>query len=164
VYVYEWVHVFECLLRAGQLAAVDIKSVVFRPPHSSEHRWSDLARRRMRADYLRVTGDRSVDLGSEYQQLLEAYDRGGLPYERALTRLSYVAWLSDQGRGDEAASVQQLTVQLARQYRMPVIEADAWHLGIGPGRRKGKPAQIHLAEREVARLQAALSFQLAPRP
>jgi hypothetical protein len=162
--VYEWVHVFECLLRTGQLAAVDIKSVVFRPPHSNEHRWPDLARRRMRADYLRVTGERSAVLGSEYQQLLEAYDRGGLPYERSLTRLSYVAWLSDQGRGDEAASVQQLTVQLARQYRMRIVEADAWQLAIGLGRRKGEPAQIHLAEREVARLQAALSFQLAPRP
>jgi hypothetical protein len=162
--VYEWVHVFECLLRTGQLGAVDIKSVVFRPPHGSEHRWSDLARRRMRADYLRVSGERSDDLGSEYQQLLEAYDRGGLPYERALARLSYVAWLSDQGRTDEAASVQQLTVQLARQYHMPIVEADAWHLAIGLARCNDETAQIHFAQTEVARLQAGLSFQPPPRP
>ena len=49
--VYEWVHVFECLLRAGRLSAIDIKSVLFRPPHAAEHRWAELARRRMRADY-----------------------------------------------------------------------------------------------------------------
>ena len=32
--VYEWVHVFECLLRAGKLSVLDIKSVLFRPPHT----------------------------------------------------------------------------------------------------------------------------------
>src|SRR5262249_47844348 len=96
--VYEWVHVFECLLRAGQLAAMDIKSVLFRPPHAAEHRWADLARRRMRADYMRLASADTDDLGNEYQELLEAYDRGGLPYERALTRLSYASWLSAHNR------------------------------------------------------------------
>jgi hypothetical protein len=50
--VYEWVHVFECLLRLGRLDAVDLRSVLYRPPRSEEHRWSVLARQRMRADYL----------------------------------------------------------------------------------------------------------------
>src|SRR5262249_35629451 len=83
--VYEWVHVFECLLRAGALDAVDLRSVLYRPPLTVEHRWSTLARQRMQTDFLRVTqsGD---DLGPRYVELLEAYDRGGLPYERALTR------------------------------------------------------------------------------
>ena len=45
--VYEWLHVFECLLRAGQLTALDIKSVLYRPAHTAEHRWADLARRRI---------------------------------------------------------------------------------------------------------------------
>ena len=29
-----------------------------------------------------------ADLGSEYRELVEAYDRGGLPFERGLARLS----------------------------------------------------------------------------
>src|SRR5262249_53725639 len=52
--VYEWVHVFECLLRAGKLELIDLKSVLFRPPHVAEHRFAGLARRRMRADFLRL--------------------------------------------------------------------------------------------------------------
>ena len=86
--VYEWVHVFECLLRAGRLSALDIKSVLFRPPYAAEHRWAELARRRMRADYRRVTAGPTPELETEYRELLEAYDRAGLPFERCLTRLS----------------------------------------------------------------------------
>jgi hypothetical protein len=54
--IYEWVHVFECLLRAGQLEALDLRSILFRPPHGNEHRWTDLTRRRLRADYVRILG------------------------------------------------------------------------------------------------------------
>jgi hypothetical protein len=124
--VYEWVHVFECLLRAGQLTALDVRSILFRPPHSGEHRWADLARRRMRADYLRVRGNADgVDLGVEYRELLEAYDRGGLPFERALTRLGYAAWLLDQGQADQAKKVNGVALDLARQYAMRILEDDA---------------------------------------
>src|SRR5262249_36548552 len=78
--VYEWVHVFECLLRLGRLQAVDLRSVLYRPPHAAEHRWSALARQRMRADYLRAAGaPETADVGPEYRELIEAYDRGGLP-------------------------------------------------------------------------------------
>ena len=49
--VYEWVHVFECLLRAGRLDVFDIKSVLFRPPHAAETRWAGGATA-MQADYL----------------------------------------------------------------------------------------------------------------
>jgi hypothetical protein len=81
--VYEWVHVFECLLRADALSAVDLKSVLFRP--AGEHRWAELARRRMRADYLRRTG-KPEGLEPEYRALVETCDRAGLPYERVLAR------------------------------------------------------------------------------
>jgi hypothetical protein len=124
--VYEWVHVFECLLRAGQLTALDVRSILFRPPHSGKHRWADLARRRMRADYLRVLGNADgIDLESEYRELLEAYDRGGLPFERTLTRLSYAAWLLAQDQADQAEKVNRVALDLARQYAMRILEGDA---------------------------------------
>src|SRR5262249_4422928 len=34
--VYEWLHVFEALLRAGELAALDMHSFLYRPPTASE--------------------------------------------------------------------------------------------------------------------------------
>jgi tetratricopeptide (TPR) repeat protein len=124
--VYEWVHVFECLLRAGQLKALDVRSILFRPGHTGEHRWADLARRRMRADYLRVVGGaESIDLGKEYRELLDAYDRGGLPFERALTRLRYAAWLRAQGKTEEAQKTARLALELARQYGMRILEAES---------------------------------------
>ncbi|HEY7326174.1 MAG TPA: hypothetical protein VH592_00935 [Gemmataceae bacterium] len=124
--IYEWVHVFECLLRAGQLSALDVRSILFRPQHSSEHRWADLARRRMRADYLRVVGgEESIDLGTEYRDLLEAYDRGGLPFERALTRLRYAAWLRAHEEAEQARKAASLALDLARQFRMRILEAES---------------------------------------
>jgi tetratricopeptide (TPR) repeat protein len=124
--VYEWVHVFECLLRAGQLTALDVRSILFRPPHSGEHRWADLARRRMRADYLRlVGGDGEIDLGAEYRELLDAYDRGGLPFERALTRLRYAAWLRAQDETEPAKRTASMALDLARQFGMRILEADS---------------------------------------
>ena len=122
--VYEWVHVFECLLRARALDALDLRSMLYRPPFDVEHHWSILARRRMRADYLRVTQPQAADdLGREYQELIEAYDRAGMPYERALTRLGYARWLSARTRV-EADSVYQMTLQLAERYGMRLIARD----------------------------------------
>ena len=103
--VYEWVHVFECLLRAGKLSALDMKSVLFRPPHTAEHRWAELARRRMKADYLSVTSPESPGLRAEYEELLEAYDRAGLPWERTLTRVRYARWLLSQGKAELARHI-----------------------------------------------------------
>jgi len=133
--VYEWVHVFECLLRAGQLTALDVRSILFRPPHSGEHRWADLARRRMRADYLRVVGgDDGIDLGTEYRELLDAYDRGGLPYERTLTRLRYAAWLRDHHETEQAKKTASTALDLARQFGMQILEADSLNfLAYKPG-------------------------------
>ena len=122
--VYEWVHVFECLLRIGRLDAIDLGSMLYRPPFSHEHRWSALARRRMRADHRRLTGA-GGELGDEYRGILEEYERGGMPFERALTRLSYGRWLDANGRGEEARSLTAGTIDLCRRYGMKLLEADA---------------------------------------
>ena len=78
------------------------------------------------ADYLRIVGgEETVDLDGEYRDLLEAYDRGGLPFERALTRLSYAAWLRKNDILDQAERVANSALALARQYAMPIVEMDA---------------------------------------
>jgi hypothetical protein len=123
--VYEWTHVFECLLRAGRLEAVDMHSFLYRPPNAAGHRWADLARRRMRLDYLRVTGPHDAELNTGYPEVIEAYDRGGLPYERSLTRLGQARWLLS--RDDPAGAEQAVTTvqAIARRHGMRVVEADA---------------------------------------
>jgi hypothetical protein len=133
--VYEWLHVFECLLRAGRLDAIDANSFLTRPP-GGEHRWAELARRRMRADWLRVRQP-DADLGEEYAELCEAYDRSGLPWERALTRLGYAEWLL--ARGDTAAAEETARVvrDLARSHEMSIAEADAWRLLARCAERRG---------------------------
>ncbi len=126
--VYEWAHVFECLLRAGRLGDVDMHSFLYRPSHAGGHRWADLARERMRADYLRATGRGGADVGDVYARLIEEYDRGGLPYERALTRLGYCRWLLSAGRAGEVGEVNAVTRELARRHGMKVVAADAAEL------------------------------------
>jgi hypothetical protein len=136
--VYEWIHVFECLLRLGQLSAIDLRSVLFQPAGAGGHRWADLARRRMRADYLRQTSeDGGAHLGPEYEELLAEYDRAGLPLERALTRASYSAWLLAHGRAEDAGAVNEITLALARQCSLRVLEAGAWSVASEVARRRG---------------------------
>jgi hypothetical protein len=163
--IYEWVHVFEGLLRAGQLAALDLKSVLFRPPHAAEQRWADLARRRMRADYLRVSKAPGwQSLGLEYQELLEAYDRGGLPYERCLTRLSYSNLLLEQGAAEQAESVNQVTLRVAQLHGMHIMEADSWLLSGEINGRLGDQAQVKAAQREAAKVSQELGCPIFRRP
>jgi hypothetical protein len=132
--VYEWTHVFECLLRAGRLDAVDMHSFLYRPAHAGGHRWADLARQRMRADYLRLSGNPPADLGDTYRALTEDYDRGGLPWERALVRLSHARWLQSRGTAQAPSAEAR---ELARRYDMRVIEADALALlGDSPAERR----------------------------
>jgi hypothetical protein len=126
--VYEWVHVFECLLHVGHLEQVDLQSMLYRPPLAAESRWSILARERMQADYLRLTATSPPDLGSRYVALLEAYDRAGLPYERALTRLSYARWLLRTGRAEEARRINTTTSELAARFGMRIVEAETWEI------------------------------------
>jgi hypothetical protein len=122
--VYEWVHVFECLLRAGRLDVIDPRS--FLAWAGGEHRWADLARRRMRADHARVTVGPSDDLAEEYPALIDEYDRAGLPVERALTRLSFVALLLARGEAARAAECHAVTLALVKQASLGGLEGDGW--------------------------------------
>jgi tetratricopeptide (TPR) repeat protein len=163
--VYEWVHVFECLLRLGRLEALDLRSVLYRPPHAAEHTWSALARQRMRADYLRATGSpEAADLGREYEALLEAYDRGGLPYERALVRLSYARWRLARGQGAEAQGLATAALDLAARHRMRIVEADAWDIGAAVALRFGDPAQADAAKSRAQRVREGVGYRGPGRP
>jgi hypothetical protein len=160
--VYEWLHVFECLLRTRQLAALDVRSFLYRPPHAAEQRWSDLARQRMQADYCRVTADRPPDdLGAVYEALLEAYDRGGLPYERGLTRLGYGRWLLSHKRVDDARAVNAVTLDVARRHGMRVMEADAWSLEADLA---SDPGRARTAAAEAERLRGEAGYRGPERP
>jgi hypothetical protein len=163
--VYEWAHVFECLLRAGELRALDLRSVLYRPPQASEHRWSALARQRMRVDYLRVTSTSPpAALGEEYAVLLDAYDRGGLPYERALVRLGYARWLLNLGRHPQGQAVAAAAAELARRYRMPILAADAWESTAQVAKAMNDPARAEEAAGQAARLRAAVGYRGPGRP
>jgi hypothetical protein len=139
--VYEWVHVFECLLRLGRLDAIDLRSVLYRPPLSHEHRWSALARRRMRADHRRII-EAASDLGSEYHEILEAYERGGMPFERVLTRLSYGRWLQAVGRLAEARAIAAVARELCGRHKMALLEVDVRALQADVGGDDGASAAL----------------------
>jgi hypothetical protein len=124
--VYEWVHVFECLLRLRRLDALDLGSMLYRPPFADEHRWSQLTRERMRLDYLRIQGD--TTLGGAYRQVIDAYDRGGLPYERVLARLGYTRLLFSQDEREQARAVNAASLELTRRFAMKPLEFDALEL------------------------------------
>ncbi|MBV9124372.1 MAG: ATP-binding protein, partial [Planctomycetes bacterium] len=163
--VYEWTHVFECLLRTGQLAVLDMHSFLYRPPHTTEPRWQDLARQRMRADYLRATTTPvPAKLGSLYPNLLEAYDQGGLPYERTLTRLSYSRWLLARNELSEARTVNAVVLDVARRQGMRIMEADAWELEAEMDRLQRDQAPAEKAAGEAARLRREVGYQGPSRP
>src|SRR5205085_1293482 len=86
-----------------------------------------MARQRLRLDFLRRTQP-AHDLGREFQQVLEEYDRGGLPFERTLTRLSYGRWLLAQDQKPQASQMATTALELARRHAMPVLAADALEL------------------------------------
>ncbi len=129
--VYESLHVFEGLRRAGRLDLFDPRSLEAKPA-GGEHRWAELARRRMWADY-RLVREPGADLTGEYQELVEAYDRAGLPLERAQTRLSYAALLLDRKDAPGAEGVLRAALALATTHRMRIVEADARCLLGKPG-------------------------------
>jgi hypothetical protein len=132
--IYEWVHVFECLLRLGELKAIDLESLLYRPPFAAEHRWSELARRRMKADYLRLTDpERAGDLDREYAALVDEYDKGGLAWERVLTRLSWARWLQAAKLPDRATVTFASALDLARRHGLRILERDAQNA------REGRP-------------------------
>jgi hypothetical protein len=123
--VYEWIHVFECLLRAGLLDAIDLRSVLYRPPGAAEERWRELGRCRMQADHRRVTEGAADDLDPLYLSLIEEYDRAGLPWERCLTRLGHARWLSARGLTGDARAACAVVRDVSRRHGMRIMEADA---------------------------------------
>ncbi len=131
--VYEWSHVFECLLRLGRLDAIDLGSLLYRPPLADEHRFSRLARERMRLDYLRLRSHAPGDLGTQYRELLEAYDRGGLPFERVLTRLSYGRLLLALGDAEQARAIAAGALEICRRFRMTLLEGDCLIMEVDAG-------------------------------
>lgn len=163
--VYEWTHVFECLLRMSRLTTLDMRSFLYRPPHGGEHRWNDLARQRMRADYLRVTAPMpAADLAETYRNLIEEYDRGGLPYERGLARLGYAGLLLGLGDVPRARTVNDVTRDLAKRHAMRIMEADAWHLEAAIARQLREPARVEQAETMAARLRRETGYHGPERP
>jgi hypothetical protein len=122
--IYEWVHVFECLLRAGELRESDARSMMASLGTGQEHAWKGVVARRMWADWQRVSSP-EADLDEEYQALAEAFDRGGFPWERALVRLSHARWLQQHWRAREAEDVTAIVVDLARRFAMPIVLVDA---------------------------------------
>jgi hypothetical protein len=163
--IYEWVHVFECLLRAGRLEMVDLGGLLYRPPQAAEHRWAALARQRMRADYLRITAAAPpADLGVLYEELAEAYDRGGLPYERALVRLSLGRWLLIRGEHATADRVNAVTHELAGRHQMHILAADALALAAEIAVTRGDKASAREAAAEAARLRVLAGYHGPARP
>jgi hypothetical protein len=163
--VYEWVHVFECLLRAGHLHALDLQSMLYRPPHAHDQRWDEMARLRMRADYLRATGTQSgEDVSAIYETVIDAYDRGGLPFERALSRLGQVHWLIAKGRLQDAGAVNAVTLELARRHQMKIVEADAWALGADIANGMGQESTARAARAETAGLREEVGYRGPVRP
>jgi hypothetical protein len=125
--IYEWVHVFECLLRAGQLREADVRSMTSSLGTSTQQSWKAAVQRRLLADWRRI-GDPAADLDAEYQTLAEAFDRAGLPWERALARLGYARWLLQHGRHEMARQTAALALDLGKHFAMPIITADALEL------------------------------------
>jgi len=153
------------LLRMGRLDALDLRSVLYRPPLADEHLWSSLARRRMRADYLRLRPEAlAIDLLAEYQELLEAYERSGLPYERALTRLGFARLLLARGQPEQAESINRVTLELAERHEMQVVSADTWELAADSGRARHHLSAVERATGEARRLREAAGYYGASRP
>jgi hypothetical protein len=150
--VYEWTHVFECLLRAGRLDALDMRSFLYRPATAGGHRWADLARMRMRLDYQRTSAPDAPSLDADYPRLVEEYDRAGLPYERCLTRLGYARCLLRCGRWARADEINAATKHISGRHGMRVVAADALELEAIAAEQRG--------DRSAARKARAARSQL----
>jgi hypothetical protein len=117
--IYEWVHLFEALLRLDRTDVLDYRNL----PAGDDSEWTRLARRRLELDRRRRTGDE--DLTRPLLELIEAYDRAGLPYERGLTRLSLARHSQSRGHEETAKSAAKAALEIGRTYQMPIVAADA---------------------------------------
>jgi hypothetical protein len=120
--IYEWVHVFECLLRAGQLTEADVGGIPLQ-----QDGWSSVVRRRMLLEWRRVS-EPGANLEKDYRDLVEAFDRGGLPWERALARLGFGRWLRQAARTAEAKAVAAEALEIGERYGMRVVVGEAREL------------------------------------
>jgi hypothetical protein len=151
--IYEWVHVFEALLRLDRLDLLDMRSL--QPAAGDESEWSRLARRRLEFDHRRRRGT-SEDLTRPYLDLIEAYDRAGLPFERALTRLSFGRYAQSIEKHADGVDATSTALDIARRYRMPILAADALELL----RELGRPIDAN----EMNELRRSTGFRGPTRP
>jgi hypothetical protein len=122
--MYEWVHWFECLLRADALAECDPRGLAVGVSPGGATDWKELVRRRILADWQRICQP-ETGLDIEFRFLTTAFDQGGLPWERALVRLSHARWLLAKGRADASLVAAGGAIKLGRRYNMPIVLADA---------------------------------------
>lgn len=163
--IYEWIHVFECLLRAGRLDAVDMNSFLYRPPSVIDTSWTRLARERMRADYLRVTGQRdSSALTESFAGLLEEYDRSGLPLERVWIRLSFAQLVVTQGDLERADRLAQEACSIAARHQLTILEADSWTLLAAIADKKSDGARKAVAQNHLEALRKRCGYLGPARP
>jgi hypothetical protein len=54
--------------------------------------------------------------------LIDAYDRGGLPFERVLTRLSYARWLAAQNEMEQSRAIVAGAREICRRFHMLGLE------------------------------------------
>lgn len=121
--IYEWVHLFECLLRIQKIDLLDGNAL--RHSSQTEHRWAQLARQRIFLDYRRLT-DPEANLIREYEELLEEYDRSGLPLERGLTRISFARYLIAQEDKDRSWKLCQVAKDLAERHDLRILMVDVY--------------------------------------
>lgn len=126
--VYEWIHVFECLLRAGGLAHLDPHSLSYSSESGTGQRWSQLARQRMAADLRRIMGTTNTGQEDPFADILVEYDRAGLPWERALTRLSHGRWHLQNDLAEGARTDARTCRELAERHGMRIMLVDALEL------------------------------------
>jgi hypothetical protein len=143
--IYEWVHVFECLLRAGELREADVRSLA---ASAASGGWCALVLRRMQTDWRRISQP-AANLDDDYRSLAEAFDRAGMPWERAIVRLGHARWLQQHRRAAEARQMAAAAVDLARRFTMPIVLADALELAGSVG--ESSEVRKHCGYRGAAR-------------
>ncbi|MFO0880145.1 MAG: ATP-binding protein [Gemmataceae bacterium] len=122
--IYEWVHVFEGLLRAGRLDVMDPRSLS--SIGNGEQRWANLVRERMLLDHARIFQGAQTHQGSRYQVLTSEFDQAGLPVERLLTRLSHIALCYSLGDWTSAQTIIDQAIRLVETSHLPGLEPDVW--------------------------------------
>jgi hypothetical protein len=162
--VYEWLHVFEALLRSGALARTDLSAILQQSLERAEHGWSRLAWQRMQIDFSRKTRSETVEIERPLRRILLAYDAAGLPWDRCLTRLSLASWLAEKEQFDEALEVINAIVNLANQYGFAILLRDALLLKAEVVNSQGRSAIGLEARNEAQRITDAVGCQGPRRP